>query len=109
MIDRFAGLAIALSKGHREVAPAPAGGSVPRAGSRLWIAVLALGAAAVYFHFMPFLDATGQALTYIGIEALAVAVVFGNLVFGTPRGGSDGRSLAPECWHSRSATSSGTG
>ena len=54
------------------------------ARSRLWLAIMALGSVAVAIHFLPFLDGGGQAVTYLGTEALAVAAVIGSLLLRRP-------------------------
>jgi signal transduction histidine kinase/CheY-like chemotaxis protein/HPt (histidine-containing phosphotransfer) domain-containing protein len=55
------------------------------ARSRLWLAIMALGSVAVAIHFLPFLDGGGQAVTYLGTEALAVAAVIGSLLLRRPK------------------------
>jgi signal transduction histidine kinase/CheY-like chemotaxis protein/HPt (histidine-containing phosphotransfer) domain-containing protein len=52
--------------------------------SRLWLAVLALGSAAVGVHFLPAIGPAGQAVSYVGIEVFAVAAVFASIRFLRP-------------------------
>ena len=54
------------------------------ARSRMWLAILALGSVAVAVHFLPFLGGAGQAVTYLGTEAVAVAAVLGSLLLRRP-------------------------
>src|SRR5271157_5430158 len=78
MSERLAGLAWDLTPRYRDAAPAAV--TVERR-SRLWIAVLLLGAGLVAFHFLPALGPEGQGVSYVAIEALAVVVVFASLHF----------------------------
>ena len=81
MGDRSAGLAGGLGHRHGDALPAaaPAG---PR--SRAWLGILLFGAVAVGLYYAPFLDPNWQAVVYIAIEAIAVAVVFASLRLNRP-------------------------
>ena len=81
MSDRSAGVAC----NSREL-PGDASPAAPAAEgrSRLWFAVLAIGAMAVAFYYAPLFDSNGRAVVYVAIEALAVSVLFASLRFGRP-------------------------
>ena len=81
MGDRSAGLAGGLGHRHGDALPAaaPAG---PR--SRAWLGILLFGAVAVGLYYAPFLDPNWQAVVYVAIEAIAVAVVFASLRLNRP-------------------------
>jgi signal transduction histidine kinase/DNA-binding response OmpR family regulator/HPt (histidine-containing phosphotransfer) domain-containing protein len=59
---------------------------IAAARTRLGIVTLAVGAAAVVFHYLPFLGPEGQAFSYLAIEIAAVAAVFGTVVLLRPPG-----------------------
>ena len=42
---------------------------------RLWLAVLAMGAALIGCHYLPFIGPAGQAVTYVGTDVMAVGAV----------------------------------
>ena len=52
--------------------------------SRLWLAILVAGSAAVALYYQPLFDANGRAVAYIAIEAAGVAIVFAALRFRPP-------------------------
>jgi PAS domain S-box-containing protein len=81
MSDRSAGVAC----NSREL-PGDASPAAPAAEgrSRLWFAVLAIGAMAVAFYYAPLFDSNGRGVVYVAIEALAVSVLFASLRFGRP-------------------------
>jgi two-component system cell cycle sensor histidine kinase/response regulator CckA len=81
MSDRSAGLAGGL--GHRSQDAFPtAAAAEPR--SRVWLAILLFGAVAVGLYYAPFLDPNWQAVVYVAIEAIAVAIVFASLRLNRP-------------------------
>jgi signal transduction histidine kinase/DNA-binding response OmpR family regulator/HPt (histidine-containing phosphotransfer) domain-containing protein len=80
MSVRSAG-AVFANRSMREAAPAAA---ARLRGTRTWLAILGVGIAAVCGHFLPVFGPGGQALTYVGIEALAVVAVFASLRFLRP-------------------------
>jgi len=81
MGDRVAGLARRLGHRHRDAFPAAAAAE-PR--SRAWLAILLFGAVAVGLYYAPFLDPNWQAVVYVAIEAIAVAIVFASLRLNRP-------------------------
>jgi PAS domain S-box-containing protein len=52
--------------------------------SRIWLAVLLFGTVAVALYYAPFLGPDGQAVEYVAIDAVAVAVVFASLRLNRP-------------------------
>jgi two-component system cell cycle sensor histidine kinase/response regulator CckA len=81
MGDRVAGLARRLGHRHRDAFPAAA---APEPRSWAWLAILLFGTVAVGLYYAPFLDPNWQAVVYIAIEAIAVAIVFASLRLNRP-------------------------
>ncbi len=62
----------------------PATATHSRMRGRLGPAVFVIGMALVAIHFLPFLGPAGQALSYLGIEFAAVAIVFSSVLLTRP-------------------------
>jgi PAS domain S-box-containing protein len=81
MNDGSAGADKRLERRHREDWLAAAAAVV---SSRLWLAILLVGAAAVACYYSPLFDADSRAVAYVALEAAAVAAVFASLRFKRP-------------------------
>src|ERR1035437_2769129 len=85
MSDRSAGAEEHLEHRHRGAAAKTVSATAAAPGrSRLWLAIVVLGAAAVALYFTPLFEADSRAVAYIAIEAVAVAIVFATLRFKRP-------------------------
>jgi PAS domain S-box-containing protein len=76
MSDRSVRLVRRLSKRHQDISPAAA---PTDARSRMWLAILLIGAVAAGLYYAPFLGRYERALDYLATEAIAVVAVFASL------------------------------